>query len=325
MLKSFAYVRPKSIEETVKHLSTGGARLHAGGTDLLGCLREHVFEATRVVSIRDVKSLRGLTKTGTGSLRIGAMTTITEVAGNQDIKKQYRGLAQAASEVASPQLRNQGTLAGNICQKPRCWYYRGEFHCLRKGGDQCFAVGGENVYHCVFGGENCYYVHPSDTAPVLAALGAKVHVTGPKGRKTLPLESFYVAPSDDYTRETVLEQGEIVTDIELPPPEEGLRSSYRKVRARRAWDFALAGVALALVFSGEEVRRARVYLSGVAPIPWRANEVEAVITAQRLDADLITKASEAAVRNAQPMEQNAYKVPLIRAIVEEQLQIIAKA
>jgi xanthine dehydrogenase YagS FAD-binding subunit len=325
MLKSFAYVRPRSMEEAVKHLSVGGARLHAGGTDLLGCLREHVFEATGVVSIRGIKSLRGITKTGTGGLRIGAMTTITDVEGNQEIKTHYRGLAQAASEVASPQLRNQGTLGGNICQKPRCWYYRGEFHCLRKGGDQCFAVGGENAYHCVFGGENCYYVHPADTAPALAALGAKVHVVGPKGKRTVPMESFFVPPSKDYTRETVLEQGEIVTDIELPPPDDGLRSSYRKVRARRSWDFALAGVALALVFSGEEVTKARVYLSGVAPIPWRANEVEAVITAQRLDGDLIRKASEAAVRNAQPMEQNGYKVPLIRAIVEEQLQIIAKA
>jgi xanthine dehydrogenase YagS FAD-binding subunit len=325
MLKSFAYVRPRSLEEAVKHLSADGAKLHAGGTDLLGCLREHVFEATRVVSIRGVKNLRGIAKTGTGGLRMGAVTTITEVAGSQDIKTRYTGLAQAASEVASPQLRNQGTLGGNICQKPRCWYYRGEFHCLRKGGDQCFAVDGENVYHCIFGGENCYYVHPSDTAPALAALGATVHVAGPKGKRTVPLESFYVGPSDDYTRETVLDQGEIVTDIELPPPDEGLRSSYRKVRARRSWDFALAGVAMAVVFRGEEVTKARVYLSGVAPIPWRANEVEALITAQRLDRNLITKASEAAVRNAQPMEQNAYKVPLLRAIVEEQLQIISKA
>jgi xanthine dehydrogenase YagS FAD-binding subunit len=325
MVKSFAYVRPKSLEEALKHLSAGGARLHAGGTDLLGCLREHVFEATKVVSLRDIKSLRGITKTGTGGLRIGALTTITEVAGSQDIEVYYRGLAQAASEVASPQLRNQGTLGGNICQKPRCWYYRGEFHCLRKGGDQCFAVSGENVYHCVFGGENCYYVHPSDMAPALAALGAKVHVAGPKGIRTVSLEKFFVMPEDDYTRETVLEPGEIVMDIELPPPDEGLRSSYRKVRARRAWDFALAGVAMAVVFTGKEVAKARVYLSGVAPIPWRANEVEALITTQRLDQDLIRKASEAVVRNAQPMEQNAYKVPLIRAIVEEQLQIISKA
>jgi xanthine dehydrogenase YagS FAD-binding subunit len=177
----------------------------------------------------------------------------------------------------------------------------------------------------VFGGENCYYVHPSDMAPALAALGAKVHVAGPKGIRTVSLEKFFVMPEDDYTRETVLEPGEIVMDIELPPPDEGLRSSYRKVRARRAWDFALAGVAMAVVFTGKEVAKARVYLSGVAPIPWRANEVEALITTQRLDQDLIRKASEAVVRNAQPMEQNAYKVPLIRAIVEEQLQIISKA
>jgi xanthine dehydrogenase YagS FAD-binding subunit len=320
MLKSFSYVRPKSIDEAIKHLSSEGARAHAGGTDLLGCLRDNVFEARMVVSLSGIKGLRGITRGPNGGMRIGALTTVTEVAQNRDIQRHYTALARAASEVASPQLRNQGTIGGNLCQKPRCWYYRGEFHCLRKGGEQCFAFGGENVYHCILGGENCYIVHPSDMAPALAALGAAVHVKGPKGKRTLPLDAFYVLPAKDWTKETVLLQGEVVTEVELPPPAEGLRSSYRKVRARRSWDFALAGAALAIVFDGPRVKRARVFLSGAAPIPWRSEEVEEILAGKEVDAESVSKAAKAAVRNAEPMEQNAYKVPLFKAVIEEELR-----
>jgi xanthine dehydrogenase YagS FAD-binding subunit len=323
MLNNFSYVRPKSVDEAIKHLSSEGARAHAGGTDLLGCLRDNVFEARMVVSLAGIKGLRGISKGPDGGLRIGTLTTLTEVAQNRDIQKHYTALARAASEVASPQLRNQGTVGGNICQKPRCWYYRGDFHCLRKGGEQCFAFGGENAYHCILGGENCYIVHPSDVAPALAALGARVLIKGPKGKRTLPLEAFYVLPAKDWTRETVLLQGEVVTDIELPPPAEGLTSSYRKVRARRSWDFALAGVALAIVFDGPRVKRARVFLSGAAPIPWRSKEVEEVIAGKEMDAEATSKAAAAAVKNAEPLEQNAYKVPLFKAVIEEELRAIS--
>jgi xanthine dehydrogenase YagS FAD-binding subunit len=324
MLTNFTYVRPKSLEEAFKHLSSEGSKVHAGGTDLLGCLRDHVFEASKVVSLSRMKSLRGIRKSGRGRMRIGALTTIREVGGNYDIQKHYAALAQAASEVASPQLRNQGTLGGNLCQKPRCWYYRGEFHCLRKGGEECFAVAGENVFHCIFGGESCYIVHPSDTAPALGALGAQITIRGPNGQRSVALEKFYVPPAEDYTKETRLEPGEIVTEIELPPPVEGLRSSYRKVRARRSWDFALAGLALALVFKGDQVLMARVFLSGVAPVPWRSIEVEQAITGKRLDDEVARRAAEAAVQKAKPMEQNAYKIPLLRGLIEEQLLAIAR-
>ncbi len=319
MLSNFTYVRPKSLEEAFKQLSLEGSKVHAGGTDLLGCLREHVFEASKVVSLRSIKSLGGIKKSSQGGVRIGALTTLREVAEDGEIKKKYAALAQAASEVASPQLRNQGTLGGNLCQKPRCWYYRGDFHCLRKGGEECFAVAGENAFHCIFGGESCYIVHPSDTAPALGVLAARIQIRGPKGQRSVALEDFHVPPSEDYRKETCLQPGEIVTEIELPPPVDGLRSSYRKVRARQSWDFALAGVALALVFKGDQVQKARVFLSGVAPVPWRSKEVETAVTGKRLDDATVRKAAEAAVQKAKPLEQNAYKIPLLRGLIEEQL------
>ena len=323
MMKPFSYIRVDSIGTAIRQLASHGAVIHAGGTDLLGCLRDGVLSAGAVVSLSGLSNLRGIEKNGTGGLKIGALTTLSEVARHPRIMESYGALARAASEVASPQLRNQGTLGGNLCQKPRCWYYRGDFHCLRTGGLQCFAVGGENAYHCILGGENCYIVHPSDTAPALAALEAKIHVEGPKGKRVVAVDGFFVLPEKDFTHETVLGPGELVTHIELPAPVQGLRSSYRKVRARRSWDFALAGVALALVLDGGHVRRARIFLSGAAPIPWRTREAEDVIMGKTLEPGLIQKAADAALAKARPMEQNGYKVPLFKAVLQEELQAMA--
>ncbi len=325
ILPAFAYVRPRSIKEASRQLLSKGAVIHAGGTDLLGCLRDDVFEAGKVVSLGQIKELRGVQERKEGGLRIGALTTVTEVAGNRALRERYPALSQAASEVASPQLRNQGTLGGNLCQKPRCWYYRGEFHCLRKGGDRCYAEKGENHYHCLFGsGGVCYIVHPSDTAPALLAYGASVRIVGPKGSRVIPLEKFYVLPNENVERETVLAPGEIVTEIHLPPVPGGLRSSYRKVRGRQAWDFALAGMALALQFKGEQVVKARVFLSGAAPIPWRSREVEEALTGKSLSRDTVLQASNEVVRKAQPLQHNGYKLSLFRGLVEEELLAVKK-
>ena len=323
MIPAFQYVRVPSLEEGIRHLSSGDARVHAGGTDLLGCLRDNTFTAGKAVSISNIQELKGI-REERGGLRIGALSTITQVAENPLVKKLYSGLARAASEVGSPQLRAQGTIGGNICQKPRCRYYRGDFHCIRKGGETCFAVAGENQYHCIFGGAGCHIVHPSDTAPALSALQAAVRIIGPKGSRSVPIDQFFVPPAIDPWKETVLEPEEIVTDISLPAPPPGLRSSYRKVRARRSWDFALAGVALALRFDGVLVSEARVWLSGAAPVPWRSKEVEQEILGKRLDEKTIARAGAAAIKNAEPLAKNGYKIPLFKAVVEEELETMGR-
>ena len=322
MLPKFSYVRPSTIDQALEALGRDGARVHGGGTDLIGCLRDGVFSTDTVVSLSALGELRGVRAAADGGLVIGALTTIAEVAADDNVASRFRALADAAAAVASPQLRNQGTLAGNLCQKPRCWYYRGDFHCLRKGGEKCFAYEGENRYHCVFGGELCYIVHPSDTAPALAALGAVCRISGPGASRSVAVENLHVPPSVDPRRETVLERDEIITEVIVPPPLSGLRSSYRKVRSRGAWDFALAGVALALAFDGDTVASARVFLSGAAPVPWRAAGVEAAITGTTLDDATIAGAAAAAVEGAEPLSGNAYKLDLFQGIVAEQLEAI---
>jgi len=321
MLENFSYLRAASLDEAMEQLASGDARVHAGGTDLLGCLRDDVFQTGSVVSIAGLSDLRGVRETADGGLRIGALVRVAEVASDPLVRERYPALSQAAGEVGTPQLRNQGTLGGNICQKPRCWYYRGPFDCRRKGGDQCFAVQGNSEFHAIFGGSGCHIVHPSDTAPALTALEAEVVIAGPGGTRQVAMDNFFVRPAVDPTLETVLQTGEIVTEILLPPVKSGQRSSYRKVRARRAWDFALAGVALKLVTTPDGViEEAGVVFSGVAPVPWRSLTVQRVLVGERLTADIIRLAGEVAVESAEPMLNNAYKVPLLRGVVESELE-----
>ena len=322
MLPKFTYSRPSSLDEAVTVLSDRPAVIHGGGTDLLGCLRDGIFDAETLVSLSGIPGLEGITRTADGGLRIGALTSVAEVASDTAVAEHYAVLSDAAKVVASPQLRNQGTIAGNLCQKPRCWYYRGDFHCLRKGGEKCFAYEGENHYHCILGGDMCYIVHPSDTAPALVALGAVARVAGAAASRSVPVEKLHMPPSEDPQRETVLAADEVLTEIVVPSPGPGLRSSYRKVRARGSWDFALAGVALAIVFDGDTVRSARIFLSGAAPVPWRSKATEKAIVGTTLDTATIEKAAAATVAGAEPLSQNGYKVALFEGLMTEQLEAI---
>ena len=323
MLPNFSYVRPTTLQDAIRKLAAPGAHAHAGGTDLLGCLRDRVFGAQSLVSLSALPELKGIRRALDGGLAIGALTTLTEIASNAEIVREYPALARAAEAAASPQLRNQGTIGGNLCQRPRCWYFRGDFHCARKGGDKCYAVEGENQFHCVFGGDVCFIVHPSDPAPAVVALDGIIRIVGPDGPRSVPAEKFFVLPSTDYTRETVLVPSEVVTEIVLPPQPRGTRGTYRKVRARGSWDFALAGAAVAVTFAGERVERARIVLSGAAPTPWRVPEAEKVLIGKRLSPAVAEAAGNVAVKGAQPLSGNGYKVTVLRGAVEEALLEVA--
>lgn len=323
MLPNFSYVRTRSLDEAVQHSSDYGARIHAGGTDLLGCLRDGVFETEKVVSLGGIEELKGIRQSSDGGLGIGALTRIAEVASSALVRQRYPGLAQAAAEVASPQLRNQGTLGGNLCQRPRCWYFRGEFHCLKKGGSKCYAVEGENRYHAIFGGGPCFIVHPSDTAPALIALNARLTIQGRQGERSVAAEDFFELPEFNLTGENVLLRGDVVTEIVLPGEMAEWKSSYRKVRERGAWDFALSSLALALRLDGKHVRQARAVLGGVAPIPWRSAAIEEAISGKEISPAIAAQAARAAIKGAQPLDQNGYKLALVQGIVEESLLAMA--
>ncbi len=323
MLHKFSYKRAATLQEAVTASARPDAHILAGGTDLLGCLRDEVFTASTVVSLNGLKEIKGISARPGGGLRIGALTTLTEIAENKKLLADYPVLAQAAASAASPQLRNQGTLGGNLCQRPRCWYFRGNFPCFRRGGDLCSAMDGENEYHAIFGGDPCFMVHPSDTAPALVALDAKVTIAGPKGPRTIPLASFYVLPKDDFLKETVLAPGEVVTEILLGPAPAGSKSVYRKVRERGAFDFAVTGAAIVVTLAARKVSGARIVLSGVAPAPWRSEAAEKAILGKPLDAAAITVAAEAAVKGASPLARNGYKIALVKGVIEEILTAMA--
>ncbi len=265
MLPSFRYVRPRTVAEAVKALCRAGrARPRRRHRPRRLPARRRLRREGRRQPLGPRRAEGDLRDEG----RRPAHRRPRDARRDRPapgIAKGWPALAQGAAAAASPQLRNQGTLGGNLCQRPRCWYFRGDFDCARKGGEICYAVEGENTYHAIFGGSGCFIVHPSDTASPLVALQATVKVAGPKGPRTLPVEKLFVLPAVDHTRETVLAPGEVITEIHLPPPLAGGKGLYRKVRARGAWDFALGGVALALSVKDGKVASARVVLSGVAP------------------------------------------------------------
>lgn len=325
MLGQFTYKRAVSIQEAVEAAGRPGAHILAGGTDLLGCLRDNVFAAETVVSVSGIPDLKGIAPRPGGGLRIGALTTLTEIAENRQVRDSYQALAEAAAAVGSPQLRNQGTLGGNLCQRPRCWYFRGDFQCRRKGGETCFAETGENQLHAILGWDRCYIVHPSDTASALTALGARVTIAGRRGRRTIPIESFFVLPKVSLLKENALEPGELVTEVLLEPARPGMRSTYRKVRERGAFDFALVGAAIRMTLAENLVQSVRVVLSGVAPVPWRSVEAERALTGKPLDATAIEAAAAAAVKDSAPISKNEYKIALVRGVLEESLDRLRQA
>ena len=239
------------------------------------------------------------------------------------MRGRYTVLAEAAGAVATPQIRNVGTLAGNVCQRPWCWYYRNGFPCYKAGGNQCFSVAGENEFHAIFGGGPSYIVHPSDTAPALMALGATFSISGPNGDRRLPASEFFTLPRQNAAKENALAGDEVLTAVQIPAAKAGVRSTYKKLMDREAWTHAVVSAAVVLEMDRDIVRAARVVLGGVAPIPWRLPEVETMLAGQRVTPAVLQKAGDIAVAGARPLSQNAYKVPLTRNLVRRTIAELA--
>jgi len=319
-MNNFAYVKAGSLAEAIKALSTKGAWLHAGGTDLLGCARNEILPVEKVVSITSLKQLKGIAAQPDGSIKIGALTSPAEIAASKAVAAKYAALAQAAAAVGTPQIREQGTIGGNVCQRPRCWYFRNsDIQCLKKGGTMCYAVTGENQYHAIFGGGPCFFVHPSDIAVALTALQAQISIAGPTGNKAVKIENFFISPKKNVAKENMLLPGEIVTDIRIPPVSGTTKSSFRKIAARGSWDSALVSVAVALEIETDGARSVRIALGGVGPYPWRVEAAEKMIVGKKLDSTVAAAAAEAAVSGAMPLRDNAYKLDMIRGAIEESL------
>lgn len=320
-MKNFEYIKPRNLKEAGGLLGNNwqDALPYAGGTDLLGLLKDGIEKPAKLI---DLKALPGMDKvvyTPGKGLKIGALVTIARVAGHASIAEKYPVLSQAAKEVASPQLRNQGTIAGNICQRPRCWYFRGDFNCLRKGGDTCYAVDGENKYHCITGGGPCFIVHPSDTAAALLALDASLTIFSGEKSRQVPLREFFVLPEKEVTRENVLKPGEIVTEIHVPDAPAGMRSGYLKFKERRVWDFATVSVAAVLHVRQGRIKTARIVLGGAAPMPWLEEHVSKQLSGLAVGDKDLEQVVSGALRDAEPLTQNGYKVPLARSLIKRLL------
>ncbi len=322
-MNPFQYSEPQTLAEAVALLGEADAHVIAGGSDLLDEVKEGIISPGHVVSLASVPDLAGINEAGQG-LRIGAMTTIADVAGNPLIRTAYTALAEAAGGLATPQIRNVGTLGGNLNQRPRCWYYRHPLiPCLKKGGDRCYALAGSTKYLCVTGGERCFIVHPSDTAVALSVFGASIEVSGSNGARTLDIGEFFTGPGIDVTRETALEPGEVVTGVSLPRPGDlgadgrPPRSIYIKAREREAGDFALVSVAVRMAVSGGVVQQAAVALGGVAPAPYRATQVEEYLAGRSVDEVDAAYAGTLSIPDARPMTDNGYKVVMANNLVKQ--------
>ena len=321
---NFEYIDAKSLGDVPDLLGKrwGESEILAGGTDLLDRLKERLDTPKRVINIKGLKELHGI-QNGDG-LKIGTLTTIAELAADERVHKSYPVLAEAAASIATPQLRNMGTVGGNLCQRPRCWYYRGlEYKCLKKGGAKCYAAEGLNKYNAILGGGPSFIVHPSDSAPALIALGAKIELLSADGKEEMPLDEFFELPIDNLRRENVMNPNEILTTITVPKQPNGTRSTYLKFREKQSLDFAISSVAAVLQVQGSTVKSARIVLGGVAPIPWRAEAAEAALTGKTLTAANIAAAAKASTDGADPMTQNAYKVMLTQNLVKRALEKLA--
>jgi len=320
-MRDFKHFNAYSVDEAVALMGRYGERaaVIAGGTDILGKMKDSILPAypEALINIKTIQGLSEIKESG-GMLNIGALALLADIAANPVIKSKYAALAQAAGRTASPHLRNMGTIGGNICQDIRCWYYRNQnnrFSCLRKKGGRCYAIKGDNRYHSIFGGSvsgGCFAVHPSDTAPALVALDAKIVTSS----RTIDVEKFFeVKP----VKTTVLKADEIVTEIQVPEPPAGSSSAFLKFALRKSIDFPIVNCAVMITLRDSKVEKARICLNAVHVIPYRAVKAEQAIIGKKIDEALAEEAGKAAVLGAKPLEHNKYMVVVARTLVKRTL------
>ena len=321
-MNAFEYAAPTTKEQAVSLLGNqwGETEILAGGTDLLSLMKDHLTTPKRVVNIKDIKELQGIKYSGSSGLRLGALVTLEELLGNATVKKEYPALAQAAEGVSSPQIRHVGTVGGDLCQRPRCWYFRsGLGYFPKDDAGKDLIADGQNEYHAILGNSGpAYFVHPSSLAPALIVLDAKVRIFGSSGWREVSAEEFFVTPKNDGDRETVLKSNEIVGEV-IVPPAKGVRNATYEVRQKEALDWPLAAAAVALKMNGKTIQSARVVLGHVAPVPWRAQDAEKALAGKSVNEGLAAEAGNAAVSGAKPLSKNGYKVQLARVAAKRAL------
>ena len=324
MIPPFELYQPSGVEDAVRLMGEHGDQgwALAGGLDTFDWFKDRIKRPEAVIDLGGVAELRGISEADDGGLEIGAMTSLTEVAENNAVASRYPLLARAAGLVATPQIRNQGTLGGNIAQDTRCWYYRSGWPCYRAGGNICYAATPRsmNREHCIVGASRCVAVNPSDTAPALVALDAEMTVVNASGERSYAAREFFIGPAIDIMRMTVLEPGDLLTRIRLPAPQPDARWYFEKIRDRKSWDFSLASVASVLHVDGGVVRDARIVVNGVAPYPVRSDAAERVARGRSPDDETGQIAGEAAVEGARALRHNDYKIALMRNLVKRSVR-----
>ena len=332
VMAAFELFQPASVADAQKLLEQHGpdAWVLAGGLDSFDWLKDRIRKPKAVVDLSGIEELRGvrtLGNNGGDGIEIGAMTTLTEVVNHPIIKEKYGLLAQAAELVASPQIRNQGTIGGNVSQDTRCWYYRSGWPCYRAGGNICYAdtPEGRNREHAILQADRCVAVNPSDSAPALIALDAKFVVRTRKGERVVDAEDYFVGPDIDITRLHILRPGDLLTSIRIPSAWAGAQFYFEKVRDRNVWDFPLMNVASAMVTSGDRIERIRIAVNGAAARPLRLKMVEDAVRGKPRNAETGEQAGRMAVQGAVPLQFNAYKIPLMRNLVKRAISGVEEA
>jgi xanthine dehydrogenase YagS FAD-binding subunit len=323
VIPAFELFQPTSVDDALALQTRHGTKawVLAGGLDSFDWFKDRIKRPEVVIDLSQVKELRGVRQAGDG-LEIGAMTTLTEVVRHPMIREKFGILPEAAEAAASPQIRNQGTIGGNVSQDARCWYYRGGWPCYRAGGNICYAdtPTGLNREHAILDADRCVAVNPSDTAPALIALDAKFVVRTPKGERVVDAENYFIGPGTDITKMTILQPGDLLTAIRIPSTWAGAQFFFEKVRDRAVWDFALVNVAAAMVMSGGTIQRIRLAANGVAAHPVRLTAVEAAVVGKPRNEETAEMAGKLAIQGAQPLQYNGYKVPLLRNLVKRAIR-----